>query len=187
MARTNQALIRRQPSLGDDLFWGPWSDLLRDFDDAFDTSGPGWALMQRPTSRSHRLSPTVDISENDDGYLLSFDLPGLKKEDIDIEVKSNSLTVSGVRNYADEVKRDNYRRIERQYGEFRREFSLPENVKADAIECTYENGVLHVAIPKAELSKPRKIPINERAGLLKKIFAADKDHSKEAIAEATGK
>lgn len=157
MSRMNQ--LARSNS---EMFWGPWSDLFRDFDH-----------MLEP---KQRLSPAVDITENENGYALTFDLPGLKKEDIDIEVNGNSLVVAGRRQFEDHVNRENYRRIERQYGEFRREFTLPDNVKSEGIEANYENGVLQLVIAKTESAKPRKITLNEKAGggLLRKIFPAEK-------------
>lgn len=91
--------------------------------------------------------PRCDISETKDHYLASFDVPGVKKEDIKIEVEGNQLIVSGERHH------------ERMNAKFERAFNLPTTVNTDKIEAQHENGVLRIAIPKAEAVKARTIQI----------------------------
>lgn len=130
------------------------------------------APVQRPWNRSLQsaVTPACDLSETEEGYLLTFDLPGLKREDISIDVTDRRLVVSGERRWEDEQKEVNYFRRERSYGKFARTFELPDGTNVDAIEASYENGVLRLAVPKAEESKARKIQIGEAPrGFLRKI------------------
>jgi HSP20 family protein len=102
----------------------------------------------------------VDVLEGKDVYLIRAELPGMKREDIHIELKDGNLVLSGERKadaLADGVK---YRHVERVAAKFWRSFSLPETIKQDSIEATYKDGVLEVRIPKAEEAKPRQIEIS---------------------------
>jgi HSP20 family protein len=94
--------------------------------------------------------PKVDIIENQDSYEVHFAVPGLSKEDFNIELKDNLLTVSGERKFSDEKKDKNYHSIETQYGSFSRSFSLPENTDTGKINAKYNNGILELTIPKDE-------------------------------------
>jgi HSP20 family protein len=105
--------------------------------------------------------PTVNTREGDDAYYIEVELPGVKKEDISIDVNENTLTISGERKVRDEHKDDNFYKIESLYGKFERSFSLPEDVDSDKIEATSNNGVLEIKIPKVvKVEKtPKKIEI----------------------------
>ncbi len=83
----------------------------------------------------------------------------LKKEDIDIEVRDNTLTLKGERKFEKEIKQENYHRVERAYGSFQRSFTLPSTVKQEAIEATFKDGILEISLPKAEEAKPKKVEI----------------------------
>jgi HSP20 family protein len=111
-------------------------------------------------SRTSTWHPAVDVLEGKDAYLIHAELPGIKKEDIHVELKDGNLVLSGERKaekLADGVK---YRHAERVATKFWRSFSLPETIKQDSIEATYKDGVLEVRIPKAEEAKPRQIEIS---------------------------
>lgn len=103
--------------------------------------------------------PAVDVTETEENLVLSFDLPGLKEDEINIELEDNVLTVSGQRERKDERKGDNYYRRERRFGQFSRAVTLPAGVREGDITATYENGVLEVHVPKPEEYKPKKIQI----------------------------
>ncbi len=105
--------------------------------------------------------PAVNTREDEKAYVIEIDLPGIKKEDIEITTEDNVLTISGERKYKDEVKEDDYYKIESAYGKFSRSFTLPEKVDADKITAESKNGVLEVVIPKAaeEEKQPKKIEI----------------------------
>ncbi|NOZ03421.1 MAG: Hsp20/alpha crystallin family protein [FCB group bacterium] len=103
--------------------------------------------------------PAVDIQEDNDNYIVHADLPGMSKKDIHINVKDNILSIEGERKYEHEDKKDNFHRIERSYGTFKRSFRLPEEVRADKITAKFKDGVLTINLPKAEEVKSKAIEI----------------------------
>jgi len=107
------------------------------------------------------FTPRVNTREADDAYYIELDLPGIKKEDIEITTEDNILTISGERKFKDEVKEEDYYKVESRYGKFSRSFTLPENIDISAINAKSEDGVLEVVIPKKEddSKKLRKIEI----------------------------
>lgn len=104
--------------------------------------------------------PRVDLSETDDEYVVSMDLPGLSKDDVNVTLEGNTLNISGERKVQHEAQEGSYRRMERSYGRFYRSFTLGDNVDPNEIHAEHENGVLTVHIPKTETSKPRKVEIS---------------------------
>lgn len=104
-------------------------------------------------------SPVADIIEDANSYTIVFDMPGLDKKDIKINLADNTLSVSGERKYTDEKKDSTMHRIERSYGKFYRSFGFPAPVTADKIIASYQNGVLTVSVPKAEEAKPKQIEV----------------------------
>lgn len=94
------------------------------------------------------FSPIVNTREGEFAYHVEADLPGVKKEDISVETKDNVLTISGERKHKDEVKKDDYYKLESSYGKFVRSFTLPKGVDTENIKAACENGVLEVTIPK---------------------------------------
>ncbi len=109
-----------------------------------------------------RFVPAVDIREADDKYLIEAELPGIKKEDVHIEVKDGVLTIRGERKHEEEKKEENYTRIERAYGQFQRSFTLPVNVEEDKIDASYNDGILTVELPKGEKAKPKQIEVKAK-------------------------
>ncbi|MFZ1730991.1 MAG: Hsp20/alpha crystallin family protein [Bacteroidota bacterium] len=105
-------------------------------------------------------SPMTDITEDVDKYELSFDLPGMKKEQIRMNFSDNTLKISGERASTEQKKDATSHRIERVSGKFYRSFTFPTQVNAEHISATYTDGVLVVTVPKAEEVKPRQISIN---------------------------
>lgn len=104
--------------------------------------------------------PAVDVLESKDSYLIRAELPGMKKEDIKVEVKDGALVLSGERGSEKPAEGVEYRHVERVAAKFWRSFSLPETAKQDGIEATYKDGILEVRVPKAEEAKPRQIEIS---------------------------
>ena len=109
-----------------------------------------------------RWVPAMDLVESDDHFLLKADLPGLGEEDVAIEIRDNTLTISGERRSEFEQKERGWYRVERQTGRFSRSLSLPDGVDPDAVAATFDKGVLEIVIPKPEQRKPRRVEI--RAG-----------------------
>lgn len=103
--------------------------------------------------------PPVDVRETDEALTLFVELPGIKSEDVDITVENRTLTIRGERKFEKDVERENFHRIERAYGAFARTFTLPTNVRTEDVEANFADGVLTLALPKAEEAKPRKIKI----------------------------
>lgn len=103
--------------------------------------------------------PAVDIHETEDGYVVKADLPGMKREDIQIDLKDNTLQIKGEKKFEEKVSKDNYIRTERAYGTFVRSFTLPHNVDPEKIKASYRDGVLELTLPKKEEAKPKQIKV----------------------------
>jgi HSP20 family protein len=104
-------------------------------------------------------TPSVDIYENKDHIVLEAELPGMKREDFDLTVENNVLTLRGERRFEKKEDSDNYHRVERAYGSFTRSFTLPQTVSAEDATAEYKNGVLRVVLQKREEVKARRIQI----------------------------
>jgi HSP20 family protein len=104
-------------------------------------------------------APALDIAERKDAYLVTVELPGVKLDDLKITLDDGLLTIQGERYFTDNASEQQYHRVERRYGAFRRSITLPAHVIADAVEASFEDGVLQILVPKAEDAKPRRIQI----------------------------
>ena len=124
-------------------------------------------------------SPSVDIFENKDHIVLEAELPGMKREDFDLSVENNVITLRGERHFEKKDETDNYHRVERAYGSFTRSFTLPNTVTAEGATAEYTNGVLRVTLPKREDTKARRIEIKTNGAEPKTI---DAETSKSAKA-----
>ncbi len=105
------------------------------------------------------LNPDFDVSDVDGYYEIKADLPGVDKDDLDISIKGNVLTVKGERRDERKEEEKNFHHVERRFGSFCRSFSLPGEVDADAVEATYKDGVLTMKLPKAEPVKPSRVDV----------------------------
>jgi len=146
-------LVRWRPRTGQpvyhDHFNGMFGDLFEQDRNRMDLQNFDWA-------------PRVNVEEQEDRFEITADVPGMKKEEIDIEVRDNVLTIKGERKLEKEEENTNYHVCERSYGTFRRAFTLPENVTADDIEAEYADGILRLTVPKNEPEKPKEIRIEVR-------------------------
>jgi HSP20 family protein len=104
-------------------------------------------------------SPLVDVHETKEGFNLQVELPGVKQEDIQLTIEGNSLLLKGERKRENEVKEENYHRIERSYGTFQRSIVLPSVVDPNRVKATYRDGVLQIQLPKKEEAKPKEIKV----------------------------
>ena len=120
-----------------------------------------WPLSERGTTGllEGAWSPSVDVYQTEDKIVVKADVPGLEKKDFDIAVVNNHLTIKGERKHENEVKDEDYHRIERVYGTFERSFGLPATVDTEKIEAKYKDGVLEVTLPKKEEAKPKQIAV----------------------------
>lgn len=104
----------------------------------------------RSGGSAYSFVPKVDIIENEKSFEIHVALPGMSKDDFKIDLKENQLSVSGERKFTKEMDEKHFRSIETQYGAFRREFVLPENVDGENIQAKYNNGILELVVPKDE-------------------------------------
>ena len=116
-----------------------------------------WPQLQ---TRSESWAPAVDVHEEEEAYVITADLPGLKKKDVQITLEDNTLTVSGERTFGQSADKDSYSSLERGYGKFSRSFLLPRHADSTQVEAKFSDGVLTVRVPKSEASKLRQIKIS---------------------------
>jgi HSP20 family protein len=105
-------------------------------------------------------NPSVDIYENKDQIVLEAELPGMTREEFDLSIENNVITLRGERRFEKKDETDNYHRVERSYGSFTRSFTLPQTVSGEGATAEYRNGVLRVTLPKREETKARRIEIS---------------------------
>jgi HSP20 family protein len=143
--------------------WDPFRDLLTIQDEMntlFNrTYGERGQQGEGAGPQARAWAPALDISERKDAYLVSVELPGIKPDQIDITLEDGLLTLSGEREFTAESAEQQFHRVERRYGSFRRAITLPNQVQADAIEAHFEDGVLTVRVPKAEEARPKRITV----------------------------
>ena len=126
--------------------------------DLFDKFFYGWPTFER--NADFAWSPRVDVHETDKEIYLDIEVPGIDKKDIHVEVKDNTLKISGERKSERKSEDSQSCRIERHYGKFERSFGLPETVKTDKIAAAYKDGVLTLTLPKSEKAVPKEIQIS---------------------------
>ncbi len=103
--------------------------------------------------------PAVDVYEEGNDYVLKAELPGLKKEDIDITMTDDSITISGEKSHQEEIKRKDYCLWERSYGSFSRSFSIPGEIQTNKVTSKYADGVLEIRMPKSEEAKKKEVKL----------------------------
>ena len=132
-----------------------WENSIRQF---FNLSWPRTQDLD-DGSDSH-WSPVIDVSETKTEIIIEAEIPGLGKDDINVSVDNNTLTIKGEKKQETKTDEEDAVRTERVYGRFVRELSLPQSVDAEKIKATYKNGVLHVTLPKQETAQPKQISID---------------------------
>jgi HSP20 family protein len=135
------------------------SSLQNEIDRVFDRFFPSRDQNEESTSSQAVWRPRMDLIESEDAYRLHLDMPGMSTDDLKISYQNNELVVSGERESSRTNENEEFVRVERSFGHFRRSFTLPRTVDADNISATYDNGVLTVTVPKTEAVKPRQIEI----------------------------
>ena len=146
------ALLRQVTTDFDRIFEDPWATFR-------------WPAAKQLFTEPVAWRPEIDVFEKDNRLFTKVDLPGLKKEDVKVEVTDGRLVISGERKSEVEEKKENYYRCEREYGDFYRAVPLPEGVKFEDVKATFTDGVLEVSVPlpaKAAIT-PRKVEIQEPA------------------------
>lgn len=142
-----------------DSAFEPWSDLRREIDRLFDSALSG----VRPAGVRNGMEwiPPMDVEEQDDAITLALELPGVRRDDVQVSVENGVLTISGEKKFAPDSGSESNggRFVERRFGRFERVLSLPQSVDAEKITASYENGVLMLKLPKSAESRRRKIEI----------------------------
>jgi HSP20 family protein len=128
--------------------------MAEEMDDLFELFRDGEGMRRGP-----HFVPRTNFAETEGEYEVTVDLPGLKPEEVTVEVKDGNLWISGKREEEKEEKGKTYHRVERRYGEFRRVLTLPGPVDREKVVAKFENGVLRIAVPKKEEAKPKRIEV----------------------------
>ncbi len=154
--KESKELVKTEPS----RFLSPIEEMERWFEDVFrrpfSLLGPSWWPRLR-LPEIEEVTPSVDIYEDADNVVVKAELPGMKKEDIDVTLTEDTITISGEKKKEEKVQRKDYFRLERSYGSFSRSFRLPKEVQADKAKAKFKDGVLEIKIPKtAEAKKKEK-------------------------------
>ncbi len=125
-------------------------DPLKMFENVFSETMTPFFSSMAPSFR-------VDVSEDEKNIYIEADMPGVNKEDVKISMDEDVLTISAERSHEEEKKKKDYHRIERSYGSMSRSFTVGDNISADEVDASYDNGVLHITLPKKEpVEKPKK-------------------------------
>ncbi len=140
--------LTRYNRSNDDLVSKRFSDIMDEF------------FNEAVGARRNNFTPSIDISETDNQFLISAELPGMQKENININLENGRLTISGERSFKKEEEGKKFHRVETRYGSFNRSFQLPDNVDEESIEASYEDGLLNISVDKDEEKVKKQIEIN---------------------------
>jgi HSP20 family protein len=135
--------------------------LLEDFDKDIDSLFSSFFGPSRGGgSMASTWAPSLDIKETKEELVVTADLPGMKKEEIQLKVENGTLSLSGERKIEEKKDEEGWHRVERSYGSFYRSIALPQGVDESKVRAEYKDGVLKVSIPKSETAKPKSIQIS---------------------------
>lgn len=157
----------------------PFGDLRKEIEEVFDRFGQGWPEL-RPWHRRaggmaplpeggllgfgrNGLTPKVDVTETDDAYRVTAELPGLEEKDVEVTLADDMLTLKGEKQEEREQKKKEYHLTERSYGAFRRSFRVPANVEAEKISASFAKGVLSITLPKSKAARAKERKISVKA------------------------
>ncbi len=159
--KKTKELIKAEPSRTLSSF----EEIERRFEDffrrPFSLFGPSWWPRLR-MPEFEEITPAVDIYEEDNNVVVKAELPGIKKENIDVSLTDNTVKISGEKKKEEKIEKKDYCSLERSYGSFTRSFSLPTDVQTDKAEAKFKEGILEIKIPKTEeaIKKTVKVPVN---------------------------
>lgn len=144
--------------------WNPRNDVevrdpFRVLDEWINDMWRTWPAQYESDTTRPLMRPAMDVIENENDLTVRLDLPGLKPDDVKVEIEDNVLTVSGEMGDTVEKEGDRYHYRERRYGTFQRSIRLPNTLDADKINATFENGVLNITLPKQPQAKPKQIEV----------------------------
>jgi HSP20 family protein len=147
--------------------WRPFMDLTRwdrDMDRMMDDFfgrrfRPWWPDRWFRTDEMEVRAPVVDVFEDKNDIVVKAELPGMEKDNIEVNLTDNTLTIKGEKKKEEEVKEENYYRCERAYGSFVRSVELPKAVHTDKVKASFKNGILEIRVPKTEEAKAKEIKV----------------------------
>ncbi|MCS7170841.1 MAG: Hsp20/alpha crystallin family protein [Aquificaceae bacterium] len=137
------------------MMWSPFAEIeriKREFDRLLEELVPREEVEKV-------FAPVVDVYETDQELVVKAELPGVKKENVEVSIRDNSLHIRGEKKEEKEEKTETYHRVERVYGKFERVVPLPSEIKVESAKAEFKDGILEIRIPKAEGAKERKIEI----------------------------
>jgi len=160
MARQKTLARRERPEIEEFEPWNTFREMERMFRDFFTSPFPllrsrRWLMPEA----GYEIVPDVDLRETEKELILSASLPGLEKDDIDINVTSDRITISGERKAEEEKPGETYHVRQQSYGAFKICYGLPAEVKPDDVKATYHSGILEVHMPKAEVTEEHKVKV----------------------------
>jgi HSP20 family protein len=142
--------------------WDPFRDLVSIQDELSRlfgrTFGGSEAQALRPSGGGVWM-PSMDVYETEDKIVAKLELPGIEPDHVDVSVEDSTLTISGTREFSDEVREESYHRVERRYGSFTRAITLPQTADTESVNANFDKGVLTIEVAKAEKAKPKKIQV----------------------------
>jgi HSP20 family protein len=166
-AKLNKETTKKEPRemtvVETPRFLTPFEDMERWFEEAFRRPffGPSWMpRLKLPEVMGGEVSTSVDIFEEGDNVVVKAEVPGLKKDDIEVNLTEDTITITGQKKSEERVERKDYYRLERSFGSFTRKLRLPADIQTDKAKATFRDGVLEVRIPKAPSAKAKKIIID---------------------------
>lgn len=153
--KETKELVKTEPSRA----VSPFDEMEKHFNEffrrPFSLFGPSWwPGMKMP--EMEEIAPKVDIFEEGGDVVVKAELPGMKKEEIDVNITNNKITISGEKKQEEKVEKKNYYRFERSYGSFTRTFRMPSEVQTDKVKANFKDGVLEIRAPKTEEAKKKE-------------------------------
>lgn len=155
-----------------------FSDFDRDFERLFDFYSPSRIENDKRVGLAGSFAPSFDLLDKESHYVMSFDIPGVKKDDVKIEVNDGVLSVEGERKF--EHREGDY--VERRSGHFKRMVQLPDGVEEENVEARFEDGVLSIALPKSKKTHPKTIAIKEgeKSGVWSRLLGSGQSNEKSS-------
>ena len=165
-AKLNKETMKKEPKemtvVEPQRFLAPFEDMERWFEEAFRRPffGPSWLPRLKFPEIMGEVSPSVDIFEDDNDVVVKAEVPGTRKEDIELNLTEDTITISGHKKEEEKVEKKDFYRLERSFGSFTRKLRLPTDILTDKAKASFKDGVLEVRIPKSPTAKSKKIPID---------------------------
>jgi HSP20 family protein len=156
--KESKEIVKPEPSRVQLPYW-EWRDVDKWMDEVFRRPFSLAGLPRMKVPELQEFNPSVDIFEDNSDVVLKAELPGMKKEDIDIRLTQDTITISGEKKKEEKIEKKDYHRWECVYGSFTRSFSLPADIQMDKVKSQFKDGILEVRMPKTETAKMKEIKV----------------------------